>query len=55
MLELMKPFLYGNHDSHSISKRFFAFIERIVTRKTSNFQMLPETTIFDFRTLEFVS
>ena len=47
MLELMKMYLYDNHDNNSTIMYFFA-------QKITQFQMLAETTIFNFKTLNFV-
>ena len=53
MLELMKSFMYGNHDNHSTTKCIFAnYCKNVV--KITQFQMLPETTILNFEALNFV-
>ena len=53
ILELMKPLLYSNHDNHLTTNCFFAsYCKKVV--KITQFQILAEITIFNFKTLEIV-
>ena len=52
MLELKKLLLYGNHDNHLLTKCFCQFLKNVV--KKHPIQMLAATTIFNFKTLNFV-
>ena len=48
MVELMKSPLHGNHDNYSTTKCFFAISCKNVV-KITQFQMLPESTIFNVK------
>ena len=50
----MKSRLHGNHDNHSTTKYFFAISCKNVVKKITQFQVLSESTILKFKTLNFV-
>ena len=54
MLKLTKPLLCGNNGNHLTTKCFLPIIEKC-SKKNTQFQMLPETTIFNFKILNFVT
>ena len=54
MIELIKSRLHGNDDNIQPPSAFLPFLVKM-SSKITQFQMLPESTVFNFKTLNFVN
>ena len=50
----MKSRFHGKYDNHSTTKCFLQFLVKM-SSKITQFQMLPESTLFNFKSLNFES